>query len=243
MENNFDNYLKRFNLDDNNIRLKYDHSCRVMHLTSKYARNLGFSDYDVKLASLIGLLHDIGRFEQLKTYDSFYDKETIDHADLGVKILFEDGLIKKFWDNKKDYELIEFAIKNHNKKNISKCNNKDYIKQAKLIRDVDKIDIMYIYGVTDELKIRGTHDKISDEVLENIRQHKIISYEMTKNDNDKIALSFAFAFDINYDECLGEFKKYLNKFYDKLTYKEEFDEILNIINEYIDERMNSYVRN
>ena len=42
-----------------------------------------------------GLLHDIGRFEQLKRYQSFIDSQTIDHANLGVTILFDDNLIEK----------------------------------------------------------------------------------------------------------------------------------------------------
>ena len=36
---------------------------------------------------LIGLLHDIGRFEQVKVYDTFSDIDSIDHADYGVEIL------------------------------------------------------------------------------------------------------------------------------------------------------------
>ena len=37
-----------------------------MKLSKKYAKKLGYDEHDVKLATLIGLFHDIGRFEQLK---------------------------------------------------------------------------------------------------------------------------------------------------------------------------------
>ena len=58
---------------------------------------------DTDLARLIALLHDIGRFEQLKRYDSF-EPGTMDHAAYGVKVLFDEGMIRRFlpddkWDS------------------------------------------------------------------------------------------------------------------------------------------------
>ena len=64
------------------------------HLYSDTMLNL--SEEDILLAELIGLLHDIGRFEQIKNYHTFLDKESIDHAEYGNKILFEDDLIRNF---------------------------------------------------------------------------------------------------------------------------------------------------
>lgn len=40
-------------------------------MQQKNAEGLKLSEEDCKLAQVIGLLHDIGRFEQLKRYDSF----------------------------------------------------------------------------------------------------------------------------------------------------------------------------
>lgn len=239
----FEKYVNNYDLNNIKIKLKYDHSIRVMELSYKYSRKLGFSDYDVKLATLIGLLHDIGRFEQLKQYDSFNDSKTVDHASLGVKILFDDGLIEKFWSNKDDYELIKLAIENHNKFKIENITNERIMKHIKLIRDTDKIDIMHVYGISDELKIRGTLESISDNVLNSINENKQVLSIDIKNENDQISLAFAMAFDINYDECLEEFKTNLNKFYNNLDYKEKLKDIINIVNRYIDERVNKYVRN
>ena len=52
MKEEFYKYVSNYNLDDDNIRLKYDHSIRVMELSRKYAEILGFSDYDIRLATL-----------------------------------------------------------------------------------------------------------------------------------------------------------------------------------------------
>lgn len=236
MIDEFINYVSNYDLNNIKIKLKYDHSIRVMNLMMKYAKELGFASYEVELASVIGLLHDIGRFEQLKEYDSFNDKETIDHATLGVKLLFEDNLIKKFWSNKDDYELIKFAIKNHNKLNIEKCNNEKFLKYAKLIRDTDKIDILYVYGVSDELKVRSENISISKPILNCIKDNKTVSYDLINNKNDELSISFSYIFDINYDICLKEFLYNLNILYNKLEYKEKFKEIYMLINEYVKDK-------
>lgn len=236
MIDEFINYVSNYDLNNIKIKLKYDHSIRVMNLMIKYAKELGFASYEVELASVIGLLHDIGRFEQLKEYDSFNDKETIDHATLGVKLLFEDNLIKKFWSNKDDYELIKFAIENHNKLNIEKCNNEKFLKYAKLIRDTDKIDILCVYGVSDELKVRSENISISKPILNCIKDNKTVSYDLINNKNDELSVSFSYIFDINYDICLKEFLYNLNILYNKLEYKEKFKEIYTLINEYVKDK-------
>lgn len=238
----FRKYVSNYDLNNIKIKLKYDHSIRVMELSEKYSKQLGFSDYDIKLATMIGLLHDIGRFEQLKMYDSFDDRK-IDHADLGVKILFDKGLIERFWDNKDDYGLIKLAIKNHNKFKIEDINDERIMKHTKLIRDTDKIDIMYVYGVSDELKVRGDTSKISKPIINSVRNHQEVLKTNEKTNNDGIVTAFAQAFDINYDVCLEEFKTNLNIFYNILNHKEKFNEVINIVNKYMDERIDKYVRN
>lgn len=238
MIDEFINYVSNYDLNNIKIKLKYDHSIRVMNLMIKYAKELGFDSYEVKLASIIGLLHDIGRFEQLKIYDSFNDKETIDHALLGSKILFEENLIEKFWKNKEDYELIKFSIENHNKLDMEKCADEKILKFAQLIRDTDKIDILYVYGVSDELKVRSKNINISKLVLECIKNNRTISYDLIKNKNDEIAVSFSYIFDINYKECLKEFLYNLDILYNKLEYKERFKEVYFLVNKYIKEKEN-----
>ena len=77
----FDRYVSGYNKDDFKIALKINHSYR----TAAYARKIGQAiGVDEDLAELIGLLHDIGRFEQIRNYDTFDDKKSVDP----VSILF-----------------------------------------------------------------------------------------------------------------------------------------------------------
>ena len=52
------------------------------------AREQGWSSEDIDLAWLCGLLHDMGRFEQLRRWDTFKDAESMSHAALGIEVLF-----------------------------------------------------------------------------------------------------------------------------------------------------------
>ena len=84
LEDIFTEYVSSYDLTNSDIKLKYNHSLRVMALSEKYAKILNFSTEDIELAKVIGLLHDIGRFEQLKIYKTYSDINSIDHAEYGI---------------------------------------------------------------------------------------------------------------------------------------------------------------
>ena len=168
LEENFDKYTSNYDLNDINLKSKYNHSYRVMKLMTKYAEKLGWNKQDIELAKIIGLLHDYGRFEQYRIYKNFIDLKTIDHADKSVEELFDKNEIVNFTNRTEDYDLIRFAIKNHNKLTIEDTDNQEYIKFAKLIRDADKVDIMYV--LTNEILRKGTHEGYTPEAMEYIRK-------------------------------------------------------------------------
>lgn len=239
----FKKYVSNYDLNNPKIRLRYNHCLRVMKLNRKYAIALGFSKEDIELASLIGLLHDIGRFEQVRIYGSFNDLETIDHADYSVEQLFDRGLIKTFWADNSDYEIIKFAIKNHNKYNIPKCNNERMLMHAKLIRDTDKMDIFHFLGVLDEMHERASSDIISSEVKKQIFNHQLGSRKYSRNNNDNIAINYSFVFDINYDICIPEIKNNFEAYYELVGREDIFKEIIDVIENYLIERIDNSVRN
>ena len=82
----FDKYTNNYDMTNKNIRLKYEHSYAVMDLMGELAFRLNLDKEKIELAKIIGLLHDIGRFEQLKEYNSFSD-DNIDHGDYGADYL------------------------------------------------------------------------------------------------------------------------------------------------------------
>lgn len=238
----FTKYVNNYDMNDENIRLKYNHSIRVMELSRKYAQILGFNDEDIYLATLIGLLHDIGRFEQLKVYHSYNDRETIDHAEYGIEQLFDKGLIKNFIKDEKYYDIIKYAIKYHNKFKLPVCDNERMMMHAKLIRDVDKIDIIYLLGYLGELNSKATDDNLSPEIIAGFKNYSCVDDKYIRNHNDNLSRTFGYVFDIYNPELLPEIKKNIYYFYKQIDGEKTFKEIYNIVNKYIDERIDNNAR-
>nr|MCR4902705.1 HD domain-containing protein [Butyrivibrio sp.] len=84
----FADYTADYDINDVKVRLKVDHTYRVAELCDKIAQSLYLSKEDTDLAWLLGMLHDIGRFEQLRRYNTFIDAVSVNHAALSADILF-----------------------------------------------------------------------------------------------------------------------------------------------------------
>ena len=96
-------------------------------------------DEEIKLAELIALLHDIGRFEEINFLKQF-DSVRFDHASYAIKMLFEDNLIRTFIEDDRYDEIIKVAIYNHSRLAIEVGLNSQCLLHSKIIRDADKLD-------------------------------------------------------------------------------------------------------
>ena len=114
-----------------------------MELNENLAKQLELDEEDVKLARLIGLLHDFGRFEQYSVYATYDDDLSFDHADYAVEVLFNGNEIRKYIADNRYDNIIKMAIKNHNKFAIEGNLNEKELLHTKMIRDTDKLDILY----------------------------------------------------------------------------------------------------
>lgn len=105
--NAFAEYVRNYDPSDEKIKLKIDHTYRVAGLCQRIAESLGLSEPDVDIAWLLGMLHDIGRFEQIRRFGTFNDVQSVDHAEFGADLLLKEGLIRKFSEGY--YEECELA--------------------------------------------------------------------------------------------------------------------------------------
>lgn len=142
----FKAYTDAYDSSDIKIKLKIDHTYRVAQLSEEIAKSILLSDEDVDIAWCIGMLHDIGRFEQVKRYGTFIDSQSIDHAQFGADLLFEDGLAARFLGDTVDVygEVIEKAIRNHSAYRIEEGLSNRYAMFCNILRDADKIDILKV---------------------------------------------------------------------------------------------------
>ena len=232
MEEVFKKYALNFDMNIPEINYKYYHSLRVSNLCEEIAKSLNLNEKEILLAKQIGLLHDIGRFEQWKKFKSYHDPDSIDHGDLGVEILFNKKLIDAFniTDN---LDILYNAIKYHNKFTLPKLDSYTEL-FCNIIRDADKIDILYLISNNEYNIFDNTNEEATNINREDFYNEKTIKNINVKNANDGILCKIAFLNDLNFgvskDYILKN--KYLDKIYDGLKHKEplkEFFEKLGVI--------------
>ena len=226
----FKQYVAPYDVTNEKIALKIVHTYRTAQVAEEIAKSIGLDEKDIELAWLIGLLHDIGRFEQLRIYDTFDDSKSIDHADFGIKLLFKEGLIRRFIKEDIYDDIIYKAIRNHNKYQIENELSEEEVLHAKIIRDADKTDIFRIHVEELENKNNVLYNeknlktaKISPMVLKEFLAHKPIHLKNVKNDIDEFVVKVAFIYDYNYKKGLEIIKeeKYIDRMFKILEDCEE----------------------
>lgn len=238
----FIKYTSNYDLTNSNIDRKKYHSIRVMEISKKIATKMKLNQEKIDIATLVGLLHDIGRFKQYQKTKTFNDLESFDHGDYGVQILEKD--IRNYIETNKYDEIIKKAIKNHNKFKIEDGLTKQEELFAKIIRDADKIDILYesieMFWKNEEEQINNSF--ISENVWSQIKKQQLIKREKgNRLENiDGVISVIGFIYDINFKESFEILKEqnYINLVINRFNLKDKnekdkLEKIRKDANEYI----------
>lgn len=236
----FIKYTENYDLTNDKIKGKQIHSLRVMEISKQIVERLGLSQEDVELATLIGLLHDIARFEQYTLYNTFRDLESIDHGDLGEEILQKD--IRKYIETNQYDNIIMKAVKNHNKYRIEEEITEKEELFAKIVRDSDKIDIFYESVV---MFWKGKEEQVEKSIISKETTEQFENFVQIKRKKEESAIDnvirvIAFIFDMNFKPSFQILKEedYINKILNRYDFKDEYtkqkvEEIRKIANEYV----------
>ena len=201
-------YMKSFYTDDEEVQrgilIKETHTGYVTSNCVELAKDLKLSTHDIELAEIIGLFHDVGRFRQYKIYKTFNDADSEDHADLGVKVISELEFFKKL--SAEDFEVVHFAIQQHNKKELDENSDERKILFAKIIRDADKLDIYRVlepYLSDDNLDkmpnfIKSTDPNISPDFVQNFFDGNQADYNKIRTYGDRKIVRLMWIYNINF---------------------------------------------
>ncbi len=202
----FDEYTAAYDMKNPNVWMKYYHTGKVAENCDLIARSLNLSEEDIDVAWVIGMLHDVGRFEQLRRFNTFNDAISIDHANFGADLLFNDNLISRFVEENTHYDVIEKAIRYHSLLNVPEGLTDKEQMFCDIIRDADKVDIFracyetgmaVVYQVTeDELK----RSVITPEVFDVFLQERTIPKSIRKTVADNLVGHAALNFELVYDK-------------------------------------------
>ena len=210
----------------------------------KICNKMNLSEEKISLAKAIAYFHDLGRFEQLRSTNTYRD-DLLDHAEYGADLLIKEDYIKKFSIDDKYYTIIEKAVRYHNKLSVNEDLTEEEELFVKLIRDADKVDIYrvmvkffennFLVGSTKKLFSKNFLVEPTKKVLDDFYSHKAINKKDIKNKSDSLLCQMAFTFDINYEESKEVLRetKYYQKFIDSINVGEDVKEIFKSVKEEI----------
>lgn len=247
----FFHYVQTFKQGDKkvqeNIILKENHTMQVCKEIYNIGKHIELNNDELRLSMVIALFHDIGRFEQYARFKTFVDKKSVNHAELGVKILKDNKVLNRLDESMQS--LILRTILYHNRASLPEKETDTCLFYTKLIRDADKLDIWRI--VTDyykqkngkknvalELELPNTSG-ISEEVYQDLTNMKIVDIRHVKNLNDFKLLQMGWVFDINFDatfQCIQS-RHYIEMIGDVLPKSKDIQNVIKIIQLYLSKQV------
>jgi HD superfamily phosphohydrolase YqeK len=227
----FKEYTDAYDVTDEKVRLKIGHTYRVAELCDRIARAESLPEEEVEMAWLLGMLHDVGRFEQLRRYNTFIDSESVDHAALGADILFgrngeknqqgnsSQKEIRRYVPEETEDELIETAVRVHSAYRVPQGLDARTARLSHILRDADKIDILRvnvevpleeIYNTTTEA-LRT--EEVTPEVLDSFYEHHAVLRSLKRTSVDHVAGHCSLVYELVYPEsrCIVDEQGYLWK--------------------------------
>ena len=161
----YDAYVDTFREADGELpvmmQLKRTHTAFVVRNAEAIADGEGFSSEEREVALAAALLHDTGRYEQLRRYNTFKDSDSVDHAVFSHDIVVEKGWLDRVLGKSKEEgqgeqwkDSILNAVLYHNRRDIpEEIADPLFASDLRLrltsiashtVRDADKLDIFRV---------------------------------------------------------------------------------------------------
>lgn len=193
--------------NDYHIRLKLDHSLRVLENAQTIIAEEGITGHTADLSVLASLYHDIGRFPQFTRYATFKDADSVNHGRMGVLTLRNLDLPDTV--SSRDWKLVRAAVGLHNVKTVNPRTPPCLATMVNVTRDADKIDIYSVIlahlSLEDDPRRTVIHSledhptKYSREVYETVLSETICEYGMLRYSNDFVLLLLGWLYMLNYN--------------------------------------------
>ena len=140
----YDAYVDTFRGADGELppmmELKRIHTAHVVDNAKLIAAGEGFDAETARACEAAALLHDTGRYEQLRRYNTFRDSDSVDHA-----VFSHDIVVEKGWlDGDPQREAILTSVLVHNRRDVPEGLAPLAEAAVHTVRDADKLDIFRV---------------------------------------------------------------------------------------------------
>ena len=190
--------------------LKLTHSRRVAREARTIAEGSAWSAAEIDLAEVAGLLHDVGRFSQYAEFKTFEDRRSLNHAERGGDVLREHGVLKRFPATMQ--EALDLAVRLHNRKTIPAELPPPTLALVQVVRDADKLDIMYLFdqairqdqlGLYPEIALHvDLHGPPSPGIIAALAERRPADYREIKSLADFLLVQILWVYDFGLDAAV-----------------------------------------
>ena len=142
----YDAYVDTFRMADGKfpemMQLKRTHTAFVVRNAELVASGEGFSAEERSAAVAAALLHDTGRYEQLRRFNTFRDSDSVDHAVFSHAIVREKGWLAG--ERPAFAAAVLNAVLYHNRRDLPDGMDALTEVASHTVRDADKLDIFRV---------------------------------------------------------------------------------------------------
>lgn len=248
----FMEYTSRFCGDDDyvnaHVRLKQEHTERTREEMRFLVERLALDEEQRRIADVVALFHDVGRFPQFAEHRTFNDTRSVDHCRLGVEVLAREGILATL--RRQERQWIETAIEHHGRKSLPPGLRGQALLFAKLIRDADKLDIFHVVisnyraykadpgKFSYELELPDSPD-CSGEVLDALMNGQLIDYRKLRTLNDMKLCQLGWVYDMNFGASLERLRhrRFIEQVVELLPQSDAVEQVRRKVMEYIESRL------
>ena len=238
----FGQYVRKYDMNNINIRAKYFHSLKVMEIVKELANALNiFTEEEIAVCELIGLFHEIGSFS--KTPDFHIGEDNEDSYDKTIEVLFNKGLLREISKDKSYDNIIRMALFAYDKDGFPSDIDEKTKHICAILKDAHNLDYFRFFVNYPYIDTR-IKSYPSSLVYNDFKNFKTISSRMSDNSSDSvlIVLSKMYAFNYKYSYYLLRKNDYIDKIIDSLTFDDKeiqhfFEQIVLVLKNYIDKRI------
>jgi len=231
----FDGYINSFSIENKEIEQNIDiirsHSFHVVGLIEELGLQSNLSDTDIYLAKVCGLLHDIGRFNQLLNHGTFSDTDQINHVDLGISLITEDIPVTALLGEEIKDIVVE-CIRYHESTELPKSISDKSLPVLLILRDADRLDnlkLMADYysehkpGFNKRLELElSNNSNISKKIHQYIMDEKVVDSKQILSLSDLKLQQMSWVFDFQFKRSfqIASENTYLKRIYECLPKKD-----------------------
>lgn len=185
---------------------------------------------------------------QFAKYRTFKDSQSGNHADLGLVILKEQQVLEKLTVTERN--TINTAIKNHNKRQISRSVSRDDLMYCRLIRDADKLDILEIIVNYYESPESAPHAAYEDytknnsyslKMIDAILNGEPISYADVQTTTEMKLVRMSWVLDMTYPYSFQvvENKAFIDRIAATMQQTKDIQRVYNYVKQYLDKKLDT----